>query len=266
MPQTFSTLESPSIATVTPPKKPRTETPPVLGNHPISPEHQTFTALNSAMTLPSPLTISIPYLLPNYNPAILGVTAKRKAEEVKPETPLNQNSDQSVFKTPPLPRIISRGANRMQPPPGIRAQPLPPDQRHFPPGPQKAIRVPTRILRRKESEYERGSLRVQSGRQLQTPTNLLKEVDEVQQIQKLISAEEMARATRDQEMSTPNSQASSQEVQDVTQNGKDQNQISEEKLSSTSHETSSSNSLDLEELMEQTEVKTVHQSSPVKET
>ena len=76
----------------------------------------------------------------------------------------------------------------------------------------------------------------------------------------------MARATRDQEMSTPTSQASSQEVQDVTQDGKDQNQISEEKLSSTSHETSSSNSLDLEELMEQTEVKTVHQSSPVQAT
>ena len=217
------------------------------------------------MALQSPLTISIPYLLPNYNPAILGATAKRKAEEIRPETLVTQNSDQSVFKTPPLPRIISRGANRMQPPPGIRAQPLPPDQRHFPPGPQKAIRVPTRILRRKESEYERGSLRVQSGRQ-PTPTNLLKEVDEVQQIQKLISAEEMARATRDQEMSTPTSQASSQEVQDVTQDGKDQNQISEEKLSSTSHETSSSNSLDLEELMEQTEVKTVHQSSPVQAT
>ena len=158
MPQTFSTLESPSIATVTPPKKPRTETPPVLGNHPISSEHQTFTALNSAMALQNPLTISIPYLLPNYNPAILGATAKRKVEEIRPETLVTQNSDQSVFKTPPLPRIISRGANRMQPPPGIRAQPLPPDQRHFPPGPQKAIRVPTRILRRKESEYERGSL------------------------------------------------------------------------------------------------------------
>ena len=75
----------------------------------------------------------------------------------------------------------------MQPPPGIRAQPLPPEQRHFPPGPQKAIRVPTRILRRKESEYERGSLRVQPVRQTQTPTKMIREIGEVQQIQKMIS-------------------------------------------------------------------------------
>ena len=220
--------------------------------------------LNPTVTFPSPLTISIP-LLPNYNPVMPGTTAKRKAEEVQPEAQVGQGSDQSVFKTP-LPRIISRGASRMQPPPGIRTQPLPPDQRHFPPGPQKAIRVPTRILRRKESEYERGSLRVQPTRQTQTPTKMMKEVDEVQQMQKLISAEEIARATRDQEMSTPISQDLQVSGQEVDQGEKDQNQVPEEKLSSTSHETSSSNSLDLEEMMEQTELKTVHQNSPVKES
>ena len=51
-----------------------------------------------------------------------GVTSKRKVEEVRTETVPGQNPEQSVFKTP-MPRIISRGANRMQPPPGIRAQP-----------------------------------------------------------------------------------------------------------------------------------------------
>ena len=153
----------------------------------------------------------------------------------------------------------------MQPPPGIRAQPLPPEQRHFPPGPQKAIRVPTRILRGKESEYERGSLRVQPPRQTQTPTKMIREIGEVQQIQKMISAEEMARASRDQDMSTPTSQGSQTPNQEVDSKGQDQNQPSEGKLSNTSHESSSSNSLDLEEMMEQTEVKTVHQGSPVKE-
>ena len=236
-----------------------------MGNHLLSPEHQAMTTLNPTVTFPNPLTISIPYLLPNYNSVMPGVTAKRKAEEVGPETLLKQNTDQGVFKTP-LPRIISKGASRMQPPPGIRAQPLPPDQRHFPPGPQKAIRVPTRILRRKESEYERGSLRVQPTRQTQTPTKMMREVDEVQQIQKLISAEEMARATRDQEMGTPASQDPQVSNQEVDQSKQNQNQVHEEKPSSTSHETSSSDSLDLEEMMEQTELKTVHQSSPVKES
>ena len=260
-PPVLSGLESPNFATVTPPKKSRTDTP-IMGNHLLSPGHQATTALNPTVTFPNPLTISIPYLLPNYGLGMPNVTAKRKAEEVQPETQVRQGSDQSVFKTP-LPRIISRGASRMQPPPGIRTQPLPPDQRHFPPGPQKAIRVPTRILRRKESEYERGSLRVQPTRQTQTPTKMMREIDEVQQIQKLISTEELARATRDQEMGTPIPQVSNQEVD---QNEQNQNQVPEEKLSSTSHETSSSNSLDLEEMMEQTELKTVHQNSPVKES
>ena len=106
-----------------------------------------------------------------------GVTSKRKVEEVRSEALPKKNLEQSVFKIP-LPRIISVGANRMQPPPGIRAQPLPPEQRHFPPGPQKAIRVPTRILRRKESEYERGYLRVQPVRQTQTPTKMIREIGE----------------------------------------------------------------------------------------
>ena len=264
VPPVLPNLESPNFTTVTPPKKPRTETLPVMGNHLLSPEHQAVAALNPTVTFPNPLTISIPYLLPNYNSVMPGVTAKRKVEEV-PATLLKQNTDQGVFKTP-LPRIISKGASRMQPPPGIRTQPLPPDQRHFPPGPQKAIRVPTRILRRKESEYERGSLRVQPARQTQTPTKMIREVDEVQQIQKLISAEEMARATRDQEMGTPASQDPQNSNQEVEQSEQDQNQVSEEKLSNTSHETSSSDSLDLEEMMEQTELKTVHQSSPVKES
>ena len=264
VPPVLPNLESPNFTTVTPPKKPRTETLPVMGNHLLSPEHQAVAALNPTVTFPNPLTISIPYLLPNYNSVMPGVTAKRKVEEV-PATLLKQNTDQGVFKTP-LPRIISKGASRMQPPPGIRTQPLPPDQRHFPPGPQKAIRVPTRILRRKESEYERGSLRVQPARQTQTPTKMMREVDEVQQIQKLISAEEMARATRDQEMGTPASQDPQNSNQEVEQSEQDQNQVSEEKLSNTSHETSSSDSLDLEEMMEQTELKTVHQSSPVKES
>ena len=75
----------------------------------------------------------------------------------------------------------------------------------------------------------------------------------------------MARATRDQEMSTPTSQGSQTSNQEVDNKGQDQSQTSEGKLSNTSHESSSSNSLDLEEMMEQTEVKTVHQGSPVKE-
>ena len=164
--------------------------------------------------------------------------------------------------------VTPPGSNRIKPPPGIRTQPLPPDQRHFPPGPQKAIRVPTRILRRKESEYERGSLRLQPVRQTQTPTSLMREVGEVQQIQQMISVEEMARAKRDQEMSTPIPQdphISNQ--QQVEQDGQDQNRVTEEKPSSTtSLESPSSSSLDLEELMEQTEVKTVHTASPVKES
>ena len=249
-----------NLAAVTPPKKPKTETNTVLGHQMLSPGHQNLN-LSPTMAFPTPLTISIPYILPNS--VMPGVTTKRKVEEERTESLAKpkQNLEQRVFKTP-LPRIISTGANRMQPPPGIRAQPLPPEQRYFPPGPQKAIRVPTRILRRKESEYERGSLRIQQARQAQTPTKMIKEVGEVQQIQKLISAEEMARVTRDQEMSTPNSQDSQNLSQEV--DNKDQNQ-SEEKLPNTTHETSSSDSLDLEEIMEQTEVKTVHQSSPVKE-
>ena len=212
------TLELPTIPAVTPPKKPRTEPTP-LGQQLVPPEQQT--TLNAAMTFPNPLTISIPYIFPN--PAIPGVTAKRKVEEVRAEKPLEQSN---VFKVP-LPRIISTGANRMKPPPGIRTQPLPPDQRHFPPGPQKTIRVPTRILRRKESEYERGSLRVQPVRQTQTPTNLMKEVDEVQQIQQMISAEEMARAKVDQEMSTSCPQSPQiQSPQQVEQSEQDQNKVS----------------------------------------
>ena len=93
---------------------------------------------------------------------------------------------------------------------------------------------------------------------------MIREIGEVQQIQKLISAEEMARATRDQEMSTPTSQDSHASSQEIDNKGQDQSQASEEKLSNISQE-SSSNSLDLEDMMEQTEVKTVHQSSPVKE-
>ena len=180
---------------------------------------------------------------------------------------LNQTLEQpGVFKTP-LPRIISTGASRMKPPPGIRTQPLPPDQRHFPPGPQEAIRVPTRILRRRESEYERGSLRVQPVRQAQTPTSLLKEVGEVQQIQQQISAEEIARAKRDQEMSTPSPQTSpSLNLQRGEQDGQDQSKLIEERPPSSNIRSSSSSSLDLEELMEQTELKTVHTASPVKES
>ena len=216
------------------------------------------------MAFPNPLTINIPYIVPNCsNPVVPGVTSKRKVEEVRPEVLTKQSLEQSAFKTP-FPRIIPARANKVQPPPGIRTQPLPPEQRHFPPGPQKAIRVPTRILRRKESEYERGSLRVQPMRQTPTPTKMIKEIGEVQQIQKLISAEEMARATRDQEMSTPTSQSSHTSNQEVDNKRQDPSQTSEEKLSNTSRE-SSSNSLDLEDMMEQTEVKTVHQSSPVKE-
>ena len=66
-------------------------------------------------------------------------------------------------------------------------------------------------------------------------------------------------------MSTPNSQDSQNLNQEVDNKGQDQSQASEGKLSNTSHESTSSESLDLEEMMEQTEVKTVHQSSPVKE-
>ena len=252
VPPVVPTLELPAIPTVTPPKKPRTEPSP-LGQQLVSPEHQT--TFNAAMTFPNPLTISIPYIIPNS--AIPGVTAKRKVEEVRAEKPL-----ESVFKVP-LPRIVSTGANRMKPPPGIRTQPLPPDQRHFPPGPQKTIRVPTRILRRRESEYERGSLRVQPVRQTQTPTNLMKEVDEVQQIQQMISAEEMARAKVDQEMSTSCPQSPQiQSPQQVEQSEPDQNKVIENKPSSTGLESPTTNSLDLEEIMEQTEVKTVHTSSP----
>ena len=264
VPPTIPTLESPNLATVTPPKKPRTETGVVLGHQMISPNHQTLTTLSPTVAFQNPLTISIPGILPNCSPPVMpGVTSKRKVEEVRTETVLRQNPEQSVFKTP-MPRIISTGANRMQPPPGIRAQPLPPEQRHFPPGPQKAIRVPTRILRRKESEYERGSLRVQPVRQTQTPTKMIREIGEVKQIQKMISAEEMARAKRDQEMSTPTSQGSQTSDQEVENKGQDHSQTPEGKLSNT-NESSSSNSLDLEEMMEQTEVKTVHQGSPVKE-
>ena len=260
VPPIVPTLEY-NLASATPPKKPRTETNTALRHQMISPEHQNLSP-NPTMAFTTPLTISIPCMLPNS--VVPGVTTKRKVEEVRTETLPKQNPEQSVFKTP-LPRIISTGANRMQPPPGIRTQPLPPDQRYFPPGPQKAIRVPTRILRRKESEYERGSLRIQQARQAQTPTKMIKEVGEVQQIQKLITAEEKARATRDQEMSTPNSQDSQILNQEADNKGQDQSQTSEEKRSNTSHESSSSDNLDLEEMMEQTEVKTVHQSSPVKE-
>ena len=267
VPPTIPTLESQNLAAVTPSKKPRTETGTVLGHQQthqmVSPE-QTLATFNPTVAFPNPLTISIPYMFPNCsNSVIPGVTSKRKVEEVRPEVLTKQNSEQSVFRTP-LPRIIPARANKVQPPPGIRTQPLPPEQRHFPPGPQKAIRVPTRILRRKESEYERGSLRVQPMRQTPTPTKMIKEIGEVQQIQKLISAEEMARATRDQEMSTPTSQDSHTSSQEVDNKKQDQSQASEEKLSNISQE-SSSNSLDLEDMMEQTEVKTVHQSSPVKE-
>ena len=47
----------------------------------------------------------------------------------------------------------------------------------------------------------------------------------VQQIQKLISAEEMARATRDQEMSTPTSQDSQASNQEIDKKGQDQTSV-----------------------------------------
>ena len=189
---------------VTPPKKPRTETLPELT--PLEIPLPAMTTLNSKQIVPNPqmvLNPNVSYIYPNHNAIPPNTAAKRKVEEIRSEALLNQTLEQpAVFKTP-LPRIINTGTNRMRTPPGIRTQPLPPDQRHFPPGPQKALRVPTKILRRKESEYERGSLRVQTGKQNQTPTNVMREVTEVQQMQKMLTAEEQIRGRRDQEMSTP---------------------------------------------------------------
>ena len=50
---------------MTPPKKPRTETGAVLGHQVILP-NQTLTTLSPAVAFQSPLTISIPGILPNY--------------------------------------------------------------------------------------------------------------------------------------------------------------------------------------------------------
>ena len=58
-------------------------------------------------------------------------------------------------------------------------------------------------------------------RQTQTPTKMIREVGEVKQIQKKISAEEMARAKRDQEMSTPTSQGSQTSDQEVENKGQE---------------------------------------------
>ena len=257
---------------VTPPKKPRTEPVVIPAEHrqlepnPMSPG-QALQALNTTLAIPN-LQVAfnpmMPYTFPTCGPIAPGVTAKRKAEEKRSEMLLNQTLEQApVFKRP-LPRIVSTGANRVRPPPGIRTQPLPPEQRHFPPGPQKAIRVPTRILRRKESEYERGSLRVQSARQCQTPTSLVKEVGEVQQIQKMLTAEEMLRGNRDQEMGTPSPQGPHSQQQ-TEQESQVQSKVVEDNTSSTSQESPISENLDLEKMMEETEVKTVHQGEATKE-
>ena len=131
VPPVVPTLGSHNLAAVTPPKKPRTETNTTLGHQMISPGHQSL-SLSPTVAFPTPLTISIPCILPNS--VMSGVTTKRKVEEERTETLPKQSPEQSVFKTP-LPRIMSTGANRMQPPPGIRAQPLPPEQRYIPPGP-----------------------------------------------------------------------------------------------------------------------------------
>ena len=275
MPPMIPTLvDLPNFAAVTPPKKARTETvvtapaePRQLEQIPIPPGHQALQTLNTTVTIPNlQMTFSpnVPYTFPICNPIVSGATAKRKAEEARSENLLNQTLEQKPVFKKPLPRIMLPGANRIKTPPGIRTQPLPPDQRYFPPGPQKAIRVPTKILRRKESEYERGSLRIQPVRQCQTPTNLVKEVGEVQQIQKMISAEEKIRGTKDQEMrtemSTPSPQDPQAPNQQVEQEGQEQSRVVEDKQSSASQESSTSESLDLEEIMEETEVKTVYQS------
>ena len=76
----------------------------------------------------------------------------------------------------------------------------------------------------------------------------------------------MLRGKRDQEMSTPNPQgpqSSSQQL--VKQEGQEQNRVIKDKTSSPSQGSSNSENLDLEEIMEQTEVKTVHQSETTKE-
>ena len=228
---------------MTPPKKPRTEPVVIPAEHrqlepnPMS-SGQALQTLNTTLAIPN-LQVAfnpmMPYTFPTCGPIAQGVTAKRKAEEKRSEILLNQTLEQAPVFKKPLPRVVSTGANRVRPPPGIRTQPLPPEQRHFPPGPQKAIRVPTKILRRKESEYEMGSLRVQPARQCQTPTSLVKEVGEVQQIQKMLSAEEMLRGRKDQEMGTLSPQGPHSQQQ-TEQESQEQSKIVEDTTSSTSQE------------------------------
>ena len=152
-----------------------------------------------------------------------------------------------------LPRILNTPANRVRrPPPGIRTSPLPSDQRYFPPGPQKVVRVPTRILRRKESEYERGSLRLQSGRDRQSPRcNLVKEVEELQYMQDTL------KGRNNLEVGSPNPQDPHISQSQVSVDQNEQDQVSQEGNQEIKEkEELPPDTLDFEELMEEeTEVK-----------
>ena len=271
-PSVPSMIDMQGLSGATAPKKPRTESPAQSQNLNLPeqfPVLEQFSIPSSTMTLPSPqmtFNSNVPYALPNLGVMIPNVTAKRKVEEIRSEALMNQileqGAEKSEFKVP-LPRTINTASNKMRPPPGIRTQPLPPDRRHFPPGPQKTLRVPTKILRRKESEYERGSLRVQAGRTSQIPTNLVKEVGEVQQMQQIITAEELARARQDQEMGSPNPpNPQDPHVSSQQQELEDQNRVTENAPASTSHESPTPvENLDLEKVMEETEVKSVHSTT-----
>ena len=290
----------PTFSATTPPKKPRTESPIQIqipqtpDQFGIPPPGQNLANLPlTAQNPPRPFHPNVPYALPNFTtlmPALMpasaaipnatampGITAKRKVEENRSEALLSQILEQPEdFKVPyPVPKISSpaRKVKPPQPPPGIRAQPLPPDQRHFPPGPQKAIRVPTKILRRRESEYERGSLRTQGGRPSQVCGNMIKEIDEVQQMQRVITAEEKAREKREQETNPQDPHVSSQQPDLSPQISSQQLEEEKSRVENSppvsNHSQTSENlypNLDLEQMMDETEVKTVHTPDSGKES
>ena len=80
----------------------------------------------------------------------------------------------------------------------------------------------------------------------------------------MLSAEEMLRGRRDQEMGTPSPQGPHSQQQ-TEQESQEQSKVVEDNTSSTSQESPISENLDLEKMMEETEVKTVHQSEATKE-